>query len=209
MDDLHKKRFVELSRAYRTALWCGASPLLIGCTIFLLWIPTRWEGWIVAGLFTLYGGVACFAVGSMALVRYFCIAHRPTEARPPRFWKSVVTCALLLLGNFPVAAGIIASVVAIDSCYSVVVHNQSRQPLEQVRVTGGGCKVDFGTIPPGGVKRRRFWIQCAGRLELRAKCGTDSHAQIIDGYVTGSMGGHTEVTFHADHSISVVSDQAR
>ena len=59
-----------MNRAYRVALICGAIPFLVGVSIFMLWLIMRWGGLMMAGIYTLYGGVAIFLVGVLALARF-------------------------------------------------------------------------------------------------------------------------------------------
>ncbi len=199
-----RKKDGEVNRAYRVALICGALPLLVGVSIFLLWLITRWDWLMVAGVCTLYGGVAVFLLGVLALARFCWLASRPPDLPRQRLWRSTLAGAGLLLSNFPVAGGITATVIAIETRYTVVVHNDSQQPLDDVRVFGGGCDESLGSIQPGGTARRSFWIQHDGSLEFRALSGTTVHATTIDGYVTGNMGGHMIVTINnPDGTISV------
>jgi hypothetical protein len=198
----------DINRAYRFALICGALPLLVGVLIFLMWLITGWDWLMMAGMFTLYGGVAVFFIGAIALVCFFWLAFRTPELPRRRLWLSTLGCAALLLSNFAVAGGITVSVIAIETRYTVVVHNTSQLPLSGVRVFGGGCEADFGTIPPNGIIRRSFWIQHDGELEFSAVSGATTHSQTIDGYVTKSMGSHTTVTINPDDTISVVNKDA-
>lgn len=198
----------DMNRACQVALICGALPLLVGILIFLMWFITRWNWLMMAGMFTLFGGVAVFFIGAIALVCFFWLAFRTPELPRRRLWLSTLGCAALLLSNFAVAGGITASVIAIETRYTVVVHNTSQLPLSGVRVFGGGCEADFGTIPPNGIIRRSFWIQHDGELEFRAVSGATTHSQTIDGYVTRNMGGHTTVNINPDAMISVSNKDA-
>ena len=192
-----------MKRAYQVALACGVLPLLVGVVIFLLWVSTGWDWMIVAGIFTLYGGVGIFLVGIIALVRYCWLALHTLGMSRRRVWLSTLGCAGLLLLNFPVAGCIIVAAIARETRYTVVVHNTLQQPLDGVRVFGGGCEVAFGTVSPGDVVQRSFWIQQDGKLEFRAVSVATTYAQTIDGYVTHNMGGHTTVTFKPDGTLSV------
>ena len=198
-----------MNRVYRVALICGAAPLLIGVSIFILWLITRWDWLMMAGIFTLYGGVAIFVVGVLALARFCWLAFRTPSFPRRRLWLSASVCAGLLLLNFPVAGGIAAAAISIETCYTVVVHNDLQQPLESVRVFGGGSDEYLGSIPPGGTVRESFWIQHDGELEFRALNGTTSYTKMIDGYVTNGMGGHTIVTINPDGTISVRNNRAQ
>ena len=197
-----------MNRAFRVALICGVLPLLFGVSIFLLWLVTRWDWLEMAGVFTLFGGVALFLVGAIALARFCWRSHRSPERPQKRLWLSTLGCAALLLSNFPIAGGIIATVIAITTLHTVVIHNASQQSLTGVRVFGGGCEEDFGSIPPGGIVRRSFWIQHDGTLEFCAVSGATTHTKTIDGYVTKRIGGHATVTINADGTISVAKKNA-
>ncbi|MFI5403179.1 MAG: hypothetical protein ACHQ1G_09595 [Planctomycetota bacterium] len=98
--------------AYRLALLCGALPLVVGVSVFLLWLVTRADGLMLLGFFVLCGGLAFFAVGVLALGRFCWLAFREPQL-PARFWAATIACALLLLSNFPVAGAIIYAVDAI------------------------------------------------------------------------------------------------
>ena len=182
---------------------CGATPLLGGVLIFLLWLVTRWDWLMMAGLFTVFGGVVIFLIGAIALTRFCWLAFHTPDLPRHRLWFSALCCAGLLLSNFPVAGAIIATVVMIKTRYTVTVHNASQQPLYDVRVSGGGCEANLGTIPPIAIVRRSFWIQHDGQLELHAVSGSTTHDKTIDGYVTNGMGGDATVTAKPDGTISV------
>jgi hypothetical protein len=195
-----------MKRAYRVAVICGAFPLVVGVSIFALWLVTRRDWLMIAGIITLLGGLGFVGLGFIALARYHWLALRTPGPPRRRLWLSTLGCASLLLINFPIAGGIVSTVVAIETVYTVVVQNTSQQPLDSVRVFGGGCDVSFGFIPPDGVARRSFWIQHDDELEFRAASGTTTHAKTIDGYVTNGGGGHTTVTLNPDQTISVTKN---
>lgn len=184
--------------AYRAALACGVLPLAAGTSIFALWVVTRWEWLMPAGVFTLFLGLALFVVGALALARFCWLGLRMPEP-PPGFWRATAIAAALLLSNFPAAGTIIWKVGDLYSRYTVVVRNESGRALEDVRISGGGCEAVFGTIAPGEEERRSFLIQHDGQLEIHAD---GLGRQTIVGYVTNSMGGHTTVTVHPDGTVT-------
>jgi len=197
-----------MDRTLRVAVLSGLLPLLIGVSLFVLWIITRWDWLMLAGAILIYGGLASFVIGSIALVRYCWAACRSADP-PRRKWvPSALACAALLLSNFPTAGGIIAAVIAIETCYSVVVHNDSQQSLSDVRVYGGGCEADLGTIPPGGHAQRSLWIKRDGELEFRAVSSSTTHQVTIDDYVTSGIGCRTVVVINPDGTVSVSNGNA-
>ncbi len=197
-----------MKRAYWVALICGACPLLIGVSIFVLWLITRRDWLMMAGIYTLYGGVAIFSIGVLTLARFSWLAFRTPSLPRRRLWLSTLACAGLLLLNFPVAAAITSAAITIATRYTVIVHNVLQQPLKNVRVFGGGSDEFLGSIPPGGTVRQSFSIQHDGELKFHALRGTISFTKTIDGYVTSGIGGHTTVTINPDGTISVSNNSA-
>ena len=189
--------------ARRVALLCGGIPLVAGVAIFLLWLMTSWQWLMFAGFATLYGGLGFFAIGSIALARYYWLAARASDVSHRLLWRSMLCYGGLLLVNFPVAGGIIAAVYAIESRYVVVIHNASQVPLTQARVSGGGCEISFETIPPGQVAQRSFWIKTDGQLRFQGISGDKIHSQIIDDYVTNNQGDRRTITISSDGTLSV------
>ena len=197
-----------LNRSHRVAAICGAAPLLLGTGIFLVWLVVRWDWLIIAGGVVLYGGVAVFAVGVVALVRFCWVACHTRSVPRRRVWVSALGCAGLLLANFPVAAGIVSTAIAVATRYSVVVRNTSQEQLDGVRVFGGGCDATYGSLLPGATASRSFWIQHDDVLGFRASSRTNTIEQTIDPYVTVNSGGHLTVTVERDQKVVVVRQTA-
>jgi hypothetical protein len=192
-----------MNRLYQLAIVCGALPLLTGISIFVLWVITK-KPWLTeAGLYTLSGGAALLLIGAVALACFCWNAFRKPNTPSRRLWLATLACAGLLLSNFPVAGGIILAVLHLESRYVVVVHNASPLPLTKVRVVGGGCERDFGTIRPGRQAQRTHWIKQDGHLKFHAVQGPKTHDQLIDEYITPGLGGRTTVTANPDNTLSV------
>jgi len=191
-----------MNRAYGIALICGALPLIVGVSTWLNWLITRWSGCIVIGIFTLLGGVVLFVVGTIALACYGWLTYRSKALSRRRFWFSLLGCAGLLLVNFPVAYGVVVSVIWLDSRYTVIVHNASDQPLEGVRVLGAVPEVWFGTVPPGSIVQRTFLMIGDGEIEFHAVSRAIKYSKTIDDCHLWSKGDPT-VTFESGGKISV------
>jgi hypothetical protein len=188
--------------AYRVALLCGGFPLLVGVSVFLLWLATRADELMMAGVFVLFGGLACFAVGVLALARYCWLAFRAPEL-PRRFWIATIACAALLLSNFPAAGVIMYAAEAIFSRYTVVIRNDSDRSVEDVEVSGNG-RLYFSTdsILPGDVVEGSFRLHHEGGLDLHARTGAAALSKEIDGYCID--GCHTIVTIRPGGAVSAV-----
>ena len=189
-----------MRRAYRIALVCGALPLVVGFSIFLLWVVTRRDSLMLTGVYTVFGGLACFVAGAIALVRFWWLGSRVPDMPRPRLLRATLACAALLLSNFPAAGAILYAAVAIETCYTVELRNDSGAPLENVRVTGAGSDVSFGTVQPGESSRRGLWATREGNfvLEIRGK-----EAVPVSGYVCSGMGGRATATVRPDGTVVV------
>jgi len=159
-----------------------------------------------AGFITIYAGVACVFVGAIALGLHVWLLRRSTEQNRAQKQYIPLVCAAVLLVNFPVAGGIVFSAIAIETRYTVVVENASSQPLEGVRITGGGCEASLDAIAPGSTKRCSFYVQHDDELTLSCVRGTTQPSHTIDGYITNGMGGYTSVTVNADGTVSVTNN---
>jgi hypothetical protein len=142
-------------------------------------------------------------IGVLELARYGWLGFKTPEFPRRKLWRSTLGVAALLLANPPVAAGVAFAAISIDTLYTVVVHNNTPQPLVNARVFGGNCDESLGTIAPGGKARHSFWIECEGELKFSAASGSTAYGGIIDGYVTGNVSGHTIVTVNADGTLAV------
>lgn len=194
-----------MKSSYRTAWVCGVLPLLLGVAVYLLWLATDWDWLMMAGVVTLCGGCVVVAVGARALVRFCRIGLHTAGLPRRRVWLPAVACAGLLLSNFAVAGGIVFAVGVLGPWYTVEVHNEMAEPLDSLRVVGGGRDVSLGPVEAGGTARRSFWILEDGELEFHAWTGSTSHTLTTDRYVTNGLGGRTAVTIRPDGSVSAFS----
>jgi hypothetical protein len=109
----------------------------------------------------------------------------------------------LLLANFVVAGGLVCLFDMIDTSYSVSITNQSALTLKSARVYGGGVDIQLGDISSGSTARKFFWVKGDGTLMFEAMCGNDKVTAMVEGYVTGSMGGNMAVTVDASNQVTV------
>jgi hypothetical protein len=92
----------EMNRAYRVALICGAIPLLVGISMLMLWLITRWDGLMMAGIYSPYCGVTIFLVGVLALARFCWLAVRtPNIQRQIYKISAILTFLPVLRSTFP------------------------------------------------------------------------------------------------------------
>ncbi len=192
-----------MNQAYRNAVICGAVPLIVGVSVFLLWLVTRWDQLMTAGVATLYAGAFMLLIGVLELARYGWLGLKTPEFPRRKLWRSTLGVAALLMANPPVAAGVAFAAISVDTRYTVVVHNNTLQPLINARVFGGNCDETLSTIAPGDKARHSFRIECEGELKFSAAGGATIYTGTIDGYVTNNLGGYTVVTVNADGTLTV------
>ncbi len=120
-----------------------------------------------------------------------------------QFYKASVVAGTLLIANFPVAATYTILAMDIESRYYVAVENRREQPIESFLVTGGGVQVDFGLIPPNARVCRSFHIVHDGQLSFQTYIDGVETTGIVDGYVTGSLGGNKQIRIDSDNTIGV------
>jgi len=194
-----------MNRSLKLALFCGGFPLVAGVTIFLLWWATGSEWLMLAGIWNIIVGLALFAVGLVSLI--FSCSLQLFRSDLPRPRAGVQSLALLLLlANFPAALGIWVAVIAIvrgETRYVVAVHNGAPQPLVNCRVTGAGCMVSFGDVPPGGRVERSFHIQQRGNLELQASLAGTAISQLVEDDVDSESEGAAGVGVGPDGKVVV------
>ena len=200
-----------MNRAYRHSLICGAIPLVTGISIFLLWVATRWSWLVQAGILTIVVGLFIVMFGLLYLARFCYFAFNSSNVPRYQAWLMTLGSLALMISNFFVAVAIIVGVFIVFSAYTVVVINESEQPLTNVRVSGGGCDVAFGSrISPGSSAWRMFWIKHDdGQLLFEANSDRRVYKEAIPEYVTGNLGGHLKITVLPNETIAVEHSTSR
>ncbi|MBT8038194.1 MAG: hypothetical protein KJO21_11675 [Verrucomicrobiae bacterium] len=120
--------------------------------------------------------------------------------------KKPFRIGLLVVVAILIAATSVQVYLILDSRYTVTVKNDTSVPIKLVQISGGGSEVTIDSIDAGGSETRHFWIETDGRLELQHD--SDNQRHIIDGYVTGSLGGDTTVTIHPDGAVTSINHRS-
>jgi hypothetical protein len=197
-----------MSRAYKVAVACGTIPLVFGISLFLVWLITRQDILLGAGVFAAYGCLGIFAVGLLALVYFFWAGSRTPGVDRSHLRRKTIACGVLLFSNLPVGAAVGAATFALVTRYTVVVENATSVSLEDARVFGGGCDESFGSILPGERAQQSLWFKTDGVLVFTGRLQNTVYEETVEGYVTGAMGGHVTVTINPDGTITLSNDRA-
>ena len=186
-------RFMSLPRLYKSAIVLGASPLLVGTLIYVMWRYTQWEWLEAAGGLTILFGFVAFCMGASALCRHLWFESRAQQISSRTLLLQAVVVGSLLLANFPLAGYFALSAVAVSMQYTVRVFNKSDQTIDSFIVTGPGVQVELGPIASGQHTRRDLLIQTDGTLEFTARQQELEFKGQLEGYVTGGMGGFKDI----------------
>jgi hypothetical protein len=187
----------------RSAFICGLIPLITGTSIFLLWVVTRWDWLIAAGMLTIMAGIVASLFGIACLVASRLDRPAVEIGGSRRESRRRIIALLIILSNFPVAASIVVAVDLIHTLYAVTIVNRGSVPVDNVVVAGGGVEIEFGSVAPGTTSERWFHVRNDGELVYRVRRGGEDVDGTIEGYVTNGFGGDMEVTFNHDGSIVV------
>ncbi|MBN2212236.1 MAG: hypothetical protein JW709_12635 [Sedimentisphaerales bacterium] len=192
-----------MNRVYRIALIFGFIPLIIGIVIFLLWLATRWDWLMLAGAFTICGGVAAVTLGFLALAYYYWRRMRIPDITPYKLKRKILLCVGLYVLNFLVAGGVFLTAMTIESCCAIFVHNATKHTINNVSISGGGCVEKIISIPPGKTKQCWFWAKHDDeQLTFRATNNTTSYEHTMSCYITNGWGVRIKFTINADESVS-------
>lgn len=182
-----------MSLALKTALFCGAGPLLLGTLIYTTWHVTRWTWLETAGLFMIAAGTISVTIGAVFLVRHVWREFQATRSLRPKRWLQMVMVGGLLLVNFPAAAIFTLSAINVVTRYTVRVLNESGNAIESFVVTGPGVRMELGPIAPGRRVVRHLGFCGDGPLDFTARQGQSTFRGVLEGYVTGGVGGDTTI----------------
>ena len=194
---------ISMNRLLRFAFICGVTPLTIGIVILLTWLLTGWHWLMAAGIVTLYGGLLLVFIGAVSLVAFAWTSVRGRSASCRQTIRQSLPVAGVLAVNFPVAVGIIAAVIHLETRYIVTIVNDSSVAVDSFVVSGGGVSVNVGSVPPGSKVRRSFFIKHDGTLTGKGKQDSRSIEGVIDGYVTNSSRGNKLVKIRPDGTLEV------
>jgi hypothetical protein len=191
----------------KIARLCALFPLFTGVFIFGLWLLTYWDWLMLAGWFTVLGGLLLFLAGSIALLLYVRQSKKTQTPYARNTWKT----GGLLLANFPVALAIMGYVGYLMFGYWITVANHSPQPVE-VTLTDplfvpGPETLPFGTVAAGASETKRFQFKGEGSVKYIVRFA-DGHEQsdVLIGYVTGGSGGKATLTVEQDGTITAKED---
>ncbi len=187
---------------YRIAMLCGILPMTVGVSIYILYEITRWDVLVLAGLFTVYGGLACAALGFICIIAYAFKRHAAGE-----MWGLGVGKAVgVILLNIPVCVIVVhlslLSVTRMDS-YTVVLENKGEDVVAHFELETPGGAVGIEGIAPGESESVRLSFEDPGSITYRAEVGNDLLEGVIENHVANSGGGKKSIITFSDGEFSI------
>lgn len=83
-----------MHRLYKASLILGGAPLIAGTAIFVLWLVTRADVLMVAGLYVIYAGIGCGILGIGCLVGYLHSARAAITVRRNALVAGAYLCSM-------------------------------------------------------------------------------------------------------------------
>jgi len=182
--------------------YCGAVPLAVGVTVFVLWLLTHWAALMFVGLFVIYAGMTIVLIGLGCLGAFLLRHWRLTKS-----WANVLIPSLksasLLLVNFPVAAAIVLIVIHFETTFFVTVTNSSSEVVDSFKLTAPGVNVELGPLQAGRKKKTSFQIEGDGVLRFTALQSGRNIEGTVEDYVTNGLGGNKVVELNSGGNFRV------
>jgi hypothetical protein len=185
----------------RAALACSLAPLAVGMSIFVLWLPTRWDFLMPLGLLTILGATALFPVGVVCVMRYV-VRSRDTGLVDRVGARAVLAAGLLVL-NFPAGGIVVVAANAWRTRCTVTFVNASDRPVDDFLVLAGEPVGTTGPVPKGRRPTVMFRLAGEGTIRYRIVVGAQVEEGVIEGYADTGTGGDWKVTREPDGSVRV------
>src|SRR4051812_746998 len=139
----------EKRPVYPLIWWLGASPLVMGVVITILYYFTSWSWLQAAGLATIFGGLVGVLIGGILLLSWWAqeLRQKPSSRWAVHF--RVVLAGMLLLSNFPAALVCMGVAKETDTRLRITIVNRGVTTLKQCAVVTRTQTKEVGPLAPG------------------------------------------------------------
>lgn len=179
---------------YRIAFLCGLLPLTVGTGIYLLWLVTEWDVLMVAGIFTIWGGLASVAIGFGAVAIY-AFKLRVNGA----LWRDIAGRIAkpigLMLFNLPACIVIFSLAWSAVTRYDVTLTNESESAIAHFQMVAPGVEESFEDVKPGESRSVGVHFSGDGPFYYMAEVNREVVRDTIEYYVTHNLRGEAEVLY--------------
>jgi len=178
-------------RLYQATIILALAPMLIGASIFLIWLVTRDDSLINFGI---YGTLGCIVsvVASFVCLVIFLWKERAKKAR--LILLALGAIALILI-NFPIGSFVVKTVINMTTQYVLIVENVSQQPVKDIEITTTNFKDTIPELAPRQKVERKYHFSADGSLSFKARIKGQSTEGVLEGYVCGGLSGEKRLLF--------------
>ena len=187
--------------AYKIALFCGLTPLVIAAIILAGWVFTGSEDFLFAGVFNILGGLVLFIIGCCCLIFY---EYQSRQQHNKSAWKKLLKPFLIMASNFPAAIGCFVLVVFIASISTVTVTNNTQEfiPAIDMDINKIQQKPVIGILP-GETKTKRIRFNGEGSVNYSLELNGQIKVGELIGYTTSNRGHDIEINISSNGEVSV------
>ncbi len=196
------------NRCQRAAVWLAALPIGLGLSILGLWFATGWQVLELAGIFTIWLGVAStLAVLVLVPVGWAFAAQAGATVRQCR--AAAALALVLTIASYPAAGLCLNVAISHVTRFTVTVHNGGDAPWGELRLFGPGVDEPLGVLAPQALVRRDVWFTSDGAFVLREEVGGALRDHYVEGYVCDGLGGAANVERGGDGMVRVTRPLGR
>lgn len=194
-----------MSKLYRSSIFFGLAPLIIGTCIFILWYFTKVEVLITIGMLTILGGLVSVLIAVICLTIYL---YKESQRQIPAkmLLKRGLLCGGLIAVNFPVALVFAYMAMVLLTTYSLTIKNSGSSIISKITITAPGVNEIFEQVQPGDDIFQRLDFCADGVLLFSANQNKNDFGGVIEGYVTGSGGGEAVLVIKDNGEYEVLND---
>ena len=196
------------NRCQRAAVWLAALPMVAGFAVLGLWFATDWDVLPVAGIFTIWFGLAV-TLAVLALVPVGWAFAAQSGATFRQCLVPAVLALSLMVASYPAAWFCLDTAIARETRFTVTVRNDADSPWGELRLVGPGVDESLGVLAPKATVRRQVWFAGEGAFVLQETVGGAMRDHYIEGYVCSGLGGGANVSRGADGVVRVVRPDVR
>lgn len=191
-----------MNLAYKIALFCGLTPLILAVIILSGWFITGEEEFLIAGLFNIAGGVMLFVIGICCLIFY---EYQHRQNHQVSAWRKLVKPVFILIVNFPAAAGCMYLVFFMMSVSVVTVENQTQNyiPIIHLKINNFEQKSITGVMP-NEISKNYFRFKGGSTVEYSFEINGQEKKGNLIAYTTTHQGGYVLLTVTENGVVSVV-----
>lgn len=191
-----------MNLAYKIALFCGLTPLIIAVFILAGWFTTGEEEFLIAGLFNILGGVILFVIGVFCLIFY---EYQSRLQHQQSAWEKLLKPFFIMLANFPAAAGCVYLVIFMASVSVVSVTNQTQEFIPAINLSSNKfiIKPIIGLVPGDTVKKYRR-IKQSGPIDYSFELNGHIHKGNLLAYASRNNGKNVTMKISMNGTVTVV-----